>query len=136
MAVIQGDEYAIEILSSAGIQEVIIDDAGPCFEIAGTRFYYNVTMTEEDDLVFQFTCPIAENVNPTESLLRAVAYKNPTMASVALDEQPDKSVTLVINADLIVGWNKDADITAVNYILRSMHSQVLDMQNIWSRILK
>jgi len=136
MAEIQGDEYAIEILTGAGIEELIIDDGGPCFDIAGTRFYYNVTASEEDDLIFQFTCPVAENLNPSEALLRAVAYKSPILSTVSLSEQLDKTVTLVVNADIIVGWNKDGDITAVNFILRSMHTQVLEMQNSWSRILK
>ena len=92
-------------------------------------------MTEDDNLTVAFTCSIAEGLDAKESLLKAVAYKSPSFASVCLEDGPDKTSTLFINADLLIGLSKDADITAVSYLIKSMRIQIEEILGTWGRVL-
>ena len=132
MATINGEDYAVEILGKAGISELVItDDGRTSFKIDKNRFFYHVTMTEEDDLVIQFSSVICEGLKPSEKLFKGIAMKQPLFASVGLNEIHDGTYDLVIGTDLIIGWNIDEDVTIISYVLRSMNIQVKDLAKKW-----
>jgi len=133
---ISGEDYIVSILQEIGVEELVILDNGlTAFDIEGTRFYFVLNMTEDDNLTIAFTCSIAEGLDSKESLLKAVAYKNPSFASVCLEDGPDKTSNLFINADLLIGLSKDADITAISYLIKSMRIQIEEILGTWGRVL-